>query len=103
MSPRAAWFRSFGLGGENFTQALLKQFQLVRDQAEDLKRQPAKARRYSLYCATQESLLVQLVSEIERSLSSYSRFGPANPVERLYGVGGAFQTHGLLRYLRSEK
>ena len=102
-APRAAWFRSFGLGGENFTQALLKQFQLVRDQAEDLKRRPAKARRYSLYCATQESLLVQLVGEIERSLSSYSRFSPANPVERLYGVGGAFQTPGLLRYLRCGK
>jgi type IV pilus assembly protein PilM len=98
-APRAAWFRSFGLGGENFTQALARHFQLTREQAEELKRKPAKARRYSLYCATQEPLFVQLVSELERSLSSYSRFS-AEPAEKLYGVGGAFQTHGLLRYLR---
>lgn len=102
-APRSVWFRSFGLGGENFTQALTKPFQITRELAEDLKRKPAKARRYSLYCATQEPLLVQLVSEVERSLSSYSRFVASEPVERLYGVGGAFQTHGLLRYLRSGK
>ncbi len=99
-APRAAWFRSFGLGGENFTQALARHFQLTREQAEELKRKPAKARRYSLYCATQEPLFVQLVSEIERSLTSYSRFNSSESVEKLYGVGGAFQTHGLLRYLR---
>jgi type IV pilus assembly protein PilM len=99
-SPRNLWFRSFGLGGENFTQALLKHFQLTREQAEELKRKPAKARRYFLYCATQEPLFLQLVSEIERSLSSYGRLNSADPVSRLYGVGGAFQTHGLLRFLR---
>ena len=102
-APRAVWFRSFGSGGENFTQALVKHFQLTREQAEDLKRKPAKARRYSLYCATQEPLFLQLVSEIERSLSSYSRFNATEPAERLYGVGGGFQTHGLLRYLRCGK
>src|SRR6185369_13894609 len=97
------WFRSFGLGGETFTQALTKQFQLTREQAEELKRNPAKARRYSLFCTTLEPLLVQLVSEIERSLASYARFNPAEPAQRLYGVGGGFQTHGVLRYLRSGK
>ena len=102
-APRAVWFRSFGLGGENFTQALVKHFQLTREQAEELKRNPAKARRYSLYCASQEPLFVQLVSEIERSLISYSRGNATEPAERLYGVGGAFQTHGLLRYLRCGK
>ena len=99
-SPRNLWFRSFGLGGENFTQALVKHFQLTGEQPEELKRKPAKARRYSLYCATQESLFVQLVGEVERSLSSYSRMTSGDPVFRLYGLGGAFQTHGLLRYLR---
>jgi type IV pilus assembly protein PilM len=102
-APRSVWFRSFGLGGENFTQALARVFQLTREQAEDLKLKPAKARRYSLYCATQEPLFVQLASEIERSLSSYSRFHLGEPAERLYGLGGAFQTHGLFRYLRSGK
>ncbi len=102
-SPRNLWFRSFGMGGETFTQALVKQFQLTREQAEELKRNPAKARRYSLYCATQESLLVQLVSEVERSLASYSRYNSHQPAERLYGLGGGFQTHGLLRYLRCGK
>ena len=98
--PRNLWFRSFGMGGESFTQSLIRHFQLTREQAEELKRNPAKARRYSLYCATQEPLFVQLVNEVERSLASYGRYNSAQPVERIYGVGGAFQTHGLLRYLR---
>ena len=99
-SPRLAWFRSFGLGGESFTQALIKQFQLTREQAEELKRQPSKARRFSLFCATQEPLLVQLVSEVERSLASYNRYNDSAPVEHVYGLGGGFQTPGILRYLR---
>jgi type IV pilus assembly protein PilM len=99
-APRAVWFRNFGLGGENFTQAIARRFQLTREQAEELKRNPAMARRYSLYCAAQEPLFRQLVSELERSLSSYNRFNSAEPAALLYGVGGAFQTHGLLRYLR---
>lgn len=98
--PRNLWFRSFGMGGDTFTQSLVKQFQLTREQAEELKRQPAKVRRYSLYCTTQEPLLVQMVSEVERSLASYSRYNSHQPAERLYGLGGGFQTHGLLRYLR---
>jgi Tfp pilus assembly PilM family ATPase len=98
--PRNLWFRTFGTGGESFTQGLVRQFQLTREQAEELKRNPAKARRYSLYYTTQEPLLVQMVSEVERSLASYSRYNCAEPVERLYGLGGAFQTYGLLRYLR---
>lgn len=98
--PRNLWFRSFGTGGETFTQSLVKEFQLTREQAEELKRNPAKARRYSRYCAAQEALLVQMVSEIERSLASYGRYNFAQPAERLFGLGGGFQTHGLLRYLR---
>lgn len=97
--PRSVWFRSFGIGGEDFTQSLATHFQLTRDQAEGLKRNPAKARRYSLYCAAQEPLLIQLVSEVERSLASYARYNSAQLVERMYGVGGGFQTPGLVRYL----
>jgi type IV pilus assembly protein PilM len=100
-SPRRVWFRTFTQGGASFTRELVKQLKLTHDQAEQLQRQPAKARRYSQLEAAVQPLLVQLTGEIERSLATYSRVDPDHPVLHVYGMGGGFQFQGLLRFLRT--
>jgi len=101
VSSRAnVWFRTFGQGGANFTGALVKQLGVTHQQAEQIKREPAKARRYGQMCEVLQPLLVQLSGELERSLTNYQKVPGSRLVERIYGVGGGFQVHGLLRHLR---
>lgn len=94
------WFRSFGLGGDSFTNALVRQLQLTHERAEQWKCDPARARRFHQYQATLQPLFVQFSGELERSIASYRKLYPGRTLRHLYGVGGAFQTHGLLRQLR---
>jgi Tfp pilus assembly PilM family ATPase len=98
-SPSRAWFRSIGAGGETFTNVLVRPFKLTREQAELLKREPARARRvYQMYDLLEPDL-THLAEEVERSLAAFRRQVPGHAVRRMYGVGGGFQFHGLLRHL----
>ncbi|HEX5102186.1 MAG TPA: pilus assembly protein PilM, partial [Pirellulaceae bacterium] len=102
-SPACVWFRTVTQGGESFTRELVKQLKLTHEQAEQLQRNPAKARRFSQLQAAIEPLFVQLASEIDRSLTTYAKLYPDHPIQQAYGLGGGFQMHGLLRFLRSGK
>ncbi|MDX1948450.1 MAG: pilus assembly protein PilM [Pirellulaceae bacterium] len=102
-SPHCVWFRTFGQGGDQVTSAIARETQLTLDQAAQLKREPAKARRFG---KLQQALLPfaeQMAGEISRSLANYVKLYPDHPVEHVYGLGGAFQTFGLLRHLRIGK
>jgi Tfp pilus assembly PilM family ATPase len=99
-SPRSIWFRSFGQAGDSFTSVLLKQLTLTHQQAEQVKREPAKARRFGQWRDAVKPVFVQIAGEIERSLANYAKLDANHPVQQIYGLGGAFQTHGLLRHLR---
>jgi type IV pilus assembly protein PilM len=99
-SPRSVWFRTFGQGGDSLTSLLVKQLALTHQQAEQVKREPAKARRFGQWREAVRPAFVQLAGEIERSLANYTKLYADHPVRQIYGLGGAFQTHGLLRHLR---
>ncbi|MCI0360931.1 MAG: pilus assembly protein PilM, partial [Planctomycetaceae bacterium] len=94
------WFRTFGQGGANLTGALVKQLGVTYQQAEQIVRDPARARRYWQMSDVLRPLLIQLAGELERSLTNYEKVPSSRSVERIYGVGGGFQVHGLLRHLR---
>lgn len=102
-SARRVWFRTLGMGGDNFTSLLVSRLALTREQAEQVKRHPAKARRFSQWREALQPGLVQMAGEVERSLAGYARLFPDQPVRQIYGLGGAFPTHGLLRHLRCGK
>lgn len=94
------WFRTLGLGGEAFKRALAEEFRATAAQAERLKRQPAKAPRFHRWQEALESVFDQLSGELERSLLAYAKVHPDQPVRRVYGLGGAMRTFGLLEHLR---
>lgn len=102
-SPRCVWFRTFGHGGDHYTRELTKALQITAEQAEAIKRDPARAAKFSLLCQAWQPLFVQLASEIERSLATYRKLFPDRPIRHLYGLGGSFPNQGLLRYLRTGK
>jgi type IV pilus assembly protein PilM len=100
-SPQSAWFRSLGVAGETLTSALVRAFQLTRDQAEALKCQPGRAKQlYPVYEAL-DPILTTLVEEVQRSLKVHHRLYPDLSVKRMLGAGGGFAMHGLLRRLRT--
>ncbi len=99
-SPTLVWFRSIGIGGDAFTSELLKPFRLTRDQAETLKRNPTMARRISRIYEVIEPTLSCLSEEVQRSLQSFSKLFPEVAIQRMFGVGGGFALHGLMRRLR---
>jgi len=102
-SPTRCWFRTFGVAGETFGRELVRQLELTHEQAGQVLRQPARARRYYEWSAAMQPLFVQLGSEVERSLATYAKSNHDQPIRRVYGLGGAFQAHGLLGYLRTGK
>ncbi|HTN76761.1 MAG TPA: pilus assembly protein PilM, partial [Pirellulaceae bacterium] len=100
-SPSAFWFRTLSIGGDNFTEPLVRQFKLTYTQAEQFKREPHRARRMSQLYATFDPLLNELATEVERSTDSFLKLFPDQTLARMVGVGGGFQLHGLFRRLRS--
>ncbi len=98
--PNFCWFRPIGTAGHNFTEALVKEFKLVHDQAEELKHNPAQARRLTKYYGALRPLFLQITSELERSVSSFHKLDGEEPIQQIFGIGGGFHTHGLLRQLR---
>ena len=102
-SPRCVWFRNIGEGGDSFVRGLVKHLQLTREQAEKVLREPVHARRFYLFREALAPLFIQLGSEVERSLATYRKLFPDHPIRQIYGLGGSFQTLGLLRHLRTGK
>jgi len=96
-SPGCTWFRSIGLAGDTFTNALVRALKLTRAQSEQLKRDPARAHRVHLMYAALEPEFAHLLDEVERSLQKYRRQYPEFPVAQLLAFGGGMRMHGLLR------
>jgi type IV pilus assembly protein PilM len=102
-SERGLWFRTFGQAGYNVTSQLVKQLQMTQEQAELVKRSPARAKRYYQLLAALQPVVMSLAGEIDRSLASFQAQNDDIPIRRVYGLGGGFRTHGLLRQLRYGK
>jgi type IV pilus assembly protein PilM len=94
------WFRSIGLGGDDFTQKLVRDLRLTRLQAEQAKREPFRARVISRLYESLQPVSSQLAAELRLSLDAFAKAYPNHRVRAIYGVGGGFQLHGLLRHLQ---
>jgi type IV pilus assembly protein PilM len=97
-SPRSAFFRTFAVGGDVFTKALVRELNLTQSDAEALKRAPWKARSMQNWDETLDSAYRNLIEEIRRS---EKMLGRERRIERLFVAGGGAQLHGLLRRITS--
>jgi Tfp pilus assembly PilM family ATPase len=100
-SPRGVWSRQLGFGGHGITRALAKHFNLTLAQAEEIKHNPALAPSVHQFYAAIEPVLQGLLKEIEFCLTALEKAEPHEPITRMIGLGGGFQLHGLLGYLRT--
>lgn len=93
------WFRSIGRGGGDLTKGLMRELNLTAAVAEQVKREPAKARRFHQFESALWSPLGELVQEIHRSLKVFQKDYPEINIDRFLIFGGGARAHGLYRYL----
>ena len=100
-SPRCLWGRYLGVGGHTFSRALVREFHLTLQQAEEWKRDPSRVDRWSRWESALSSVFESLSKEFKAALGAFAKDYPGEKIERILAVGGGMQMHGLLRYLRT--
>jgi type IV pilus assembly protein PilM len=96
----SVWLRSVPIGGNNFTEALVKGFKLSFSKAEDLKRN-AQTSKYARQIFQQmRPVFADLVAEIQRSIGFYSSVHRDSRIKRIVALGNTFRLPTLQKYLQ---
>jgi len=101
IEPRAAWTRNIPLGGNSFTEALVRAFKLSFAKAESLKRSAATSKYARQIFQAMRPVFAELVAEIQRSLGFYSSTHRDVELREVLAVGNAFHLPGLQKYLEN--
>ena len=94
------WLRSIPIGGNNFTEALVKSFKLNFAKAEDLKRNAATSKYARQIFQAMRPVFADLVAEVQRSIGFYASVHRDSRINRILAVGGTFKLPGLQKYLQ---
>lgn len=94
------WMRSIPIGGNNFTEALVKSFKLRFEKAEELKRNAATSKYGRQILQAMRPIFADLVAEIQRSIGFYSSVHRDSRIQRVIALGGTFRLPGLQKYLQ---
>ncbi len=98
--PNALWTRNIPIGGNNFTDALLRTFKISFPKAEQLKRTAATSKYARQIFQAMRPVFADLVSEIQRSLGFYGSTHRNTKIVRAIGMGNAFKLPGLQKFLQ---
>src|SRR5438552_13796884 len=93
------WLRSIPIGGNNFTETLVKSFKLNFAKAEDLKRNAATSKYARQIFQAMRPVFADLVAEVQRSIGFYASVHRDSRIKRIVAVGGTFKLPGLQKYL----
>ncbi len=94
------WLRSIPIGGNNFTEALVKAFKLNFAKAEELKRNAPSSKFAKQIFQAMRPIFADLVSEIQRSIGFYSSVHRESRIDKVLALGGTFRLPGLQKYLQ---
>jgi type IV pilus assembly protein PilM len=96
----SVWLRSIPIGGNNFTEALVKAFKLSFAKAEDLKRNAATSKYARQIFQAMRPVFADLVAEVQRSIGFYASVHREARIRRILALGGTFRLPGLQKYLQ---
>lgn len=94
------WLRTLPLGGNHFTQALMKQFKISFAKAEKLKLEAGTSKYAKQIYQAMRGVFNDLVTEIQRSLGFYTSLNRDSELHRIVGVGSTWKLPGLQKYLK---
>ena len=92
--------RTIPIGGNNFTQALVKTFKLSFTKAETLKRKCATSKYAKQVFQAMRSVFSDLSSEVQRSMGFYTTLNRQARITRVLAMGNTFRLPGLQKYLQ---
>lgn len=96
------WLRTIPIGGNHFTEALVRSFKLSFSKAEKLKRE-ATTHKYSRQIfQAMRPVFVDLVQEVQKSLGYYQSLNRDANLEELLGLGSTFRLPGLQTFLKQQ-
>lgn len=93
------WMRNLSISGNDITRAFMKKFRVSFEEAETLKTQVGDSRQSERILKVVEASLVELVSEVQRSLGFYKSQNPDATFENVVVSGGTFRLPGLAQFL----
>ena len=88
------WLRSIPIGGNNFTESLVKSFKLKFPKAEELKRNAATSKYGRQILQAMRPVFADLVAEIQRSIGFYASVHRDSRIARVLALGGTFRLPG---------
>lgn len=96
------WLRTMAIGGNNFTEALVKAFKLSFPKAEKLKREAGTSKYARQIFQAMRPVFADLVQEIQKSLGFYQTSNRDAELHQLIGVGSTFRLPGLQKFLKQQ-
>ena len=93
------WTRTILLGGNNFTEALVRAFKLSFAKAEKLKRTAATSKYARQIFQAMRPVFADIVQEIQKSIGWYTSVHRETRFKRLIGLGNGFRLPGLQKFL----
>ncbi len=101
-TPGRMWVRTFPLGGHQFTEALVNQFQLSYPKAEKLKREAQDTKHARQVFQAMRPVFTDLAQDIQRSIGYFQSLHPDATLARVIGVGETWRLPGLRKYLKQQ-
>ena len=96
----SVWLRSISIGGNNFTEALVKAFKLNFAKAEDLKRNAQTSKYARQIFQAMRPIFADLVAEMQRSIGFYSSVHRDSRIKKIIALGNTFRLPTLQKYLQ---
>ncbi|MBT3279296.1 MAG: pilus assembly protein PilM [Phycisphaerales bacterium] len=93
------WTRTIQIGGNNFTESLVRNFKLNFEKAEQQKRNATNSKYARHIFQAMRPVFAELVQEIQRSLGYYSSLHREVKFAQLIGMGNGFLLPGMKKYL----
>ena len=93
------WVRNVPIGGNNFTNALAREFKLPFPKAESLKRHAAESKHARQVFQAMRPVFSDLLTEVQRSIGYYTSLHRDSRVERVVALGSAFRLAGLAKFI----
>jgi len=96
------WVRTIQIGGNNFTEALVKALKYPFGKAERLKRTAVSHKYARQIFQAMRPVFSDLAQEIRRSIGAYTATHRETRVRKLIGLGNGFRMPGLQKYLEQD-
>ena len=96
------WTRTLPIGGNNFTEALVRSFKLSFPKAEDLKRKASTSKYARQIFTAMRPVFADMVQEMQRSIGFYQSINRDAQLDKLVGIGSTFKLPGLSKFLKQQ-